>query len=288
MGIVVIFIMYMLQAFVDKSASKYTKGSSGTIGYGLVKNSISAIIALCVAVIGGMALPTSSAILISLLAGISQAICTVFILLALQKYSIMQVNLFMTASILVPTICGMFLFSEEFTIIKALLIVVIILSSGLILGINKLSDLKMGGKNFILLIIVWLFYGAIMLAQKMYAKYIPDGNSADFSFYMYTSSCFTLAIMSLIMKIKNGKKRVLSFPRGKLLYLCIVAAVIVFIMNQTLTELSASMPSYILFPLTNGGKLVFVLIISALVFKEKPTKKMIAGCLLMITSVLLL
>ncbi|MBE6761765.1 MAG: hypothetical protein E7551_05710 [Ruminococcaceae bacterium] len=289
-GILILFVMYSLQAFIDKSASNYSKGNAATMGYGVAKNFICTVISFCIISFGGMAMPTAPVILISLLAGIPQAVCTVTILWSLQKYSIMQVNLFMTASVLVPIVAGMFLFDENFTVFKAFLIIAIIFGSGLILGINKLSDLKFGGKSFLLLIIVWFFYGAIMLAQKMYAKYIPKGNIMELSLYMYFIGTATLLIWSLFSKIKQCSKneKVLILPKGKLLAFCVSSAVVILVMTYYLTSLSATLPTYLLFPLTNGSKLIFVLIISYLVFKERPTKRMLFGCLIVISAVLLL
>ena len=284
MGVAIIFFMYMLQAFFDKSASKLSCNTGSTISYGVVKSLISSIIALVAVLFSGFEPITVPALIISLLAGISQAVCTVFILLSLQKYSIMQVNLFMTASVLIPTVFGFFLFDEKPTVIKILLIFVIIYAASLILGIRSFKELKLGGKNFALLIIVWLFYGGIMLAQKMYGYYLPESNPSVFSLYMYLISFISLSLVSGL----RLRKEKFSLPKGKLLVVCIVTAAVVFVMNQTLTVLSATMPSYILFPITNGGKLVFVLLISAVVFKEKPTFKMILGCVIMLTAVLLL
>ncbi len=289
-GISILFVMYSLQAFIDKSASNHTNGNAATMGYGVAKNFICTVISFCIIAFGGLAMPTASVILISLLAGIPQAICTITILWSLQKYSIMQVNLFMTVSVLVPIIVGTFLFDENFTFFKAFLIIVIIFGSGLILGIKKLSDLKFGGKNFVHLIIVWFFYGDIMLAQKMYAKYIPQGNIMELSLYMYFIGTVTLLLWSLISKIKqrNKNENVLVLPKGKLLVFCVASAVVILVMTYYLTSLSAILPTYLLFPLTNGGKLIFVLIISYLVFKEKPTKRMLLGCLIVLSAVLLL
>ena len=289
-GILILFVMYSLQAFIDKTASNYSKESASTMGYGVAKNFICTFISFCIIAFGGISKPTTPVVLISLLAGIPQAVCTVTILWSLQKYSIMQVNLFMTASVLVPIVAGTFLFDENFTLFKAFLIIVIIFGSGLILGIKKLSDLKFGGKNFVLLIIVWFFYGAIMLAQKMYAKYIPNGNIMELSLYMYFIGTVTLLLWSLIAKIKqrNKNEKVLILPKGKLLVFCVASAVVILVMTYYLTSLSATLPTYLLFPLTNGSKLIFVLIISYLVFKEKPTKRMLLGCLIVLSAVLLL
>lgn len=289
-GISILFAMYCLQAFIDKSASNLAKGNAATMGYGVAKNFICTLIAFCIIALGGLALPTTPVILISLLAGIPQAVCTVTILWSFQKYSIMQVNLFMTASVLVPIVVGNFLFDERLTIFKVFLIIAIIFGAALILGIKRLSDLKFGGKNFMLLIIVWLFYGAIMLAQKMYAKYIPEGNIMELSLYMYFIGTVTILLWSLVSKIKmrDKKEAVLIFPKGRLLFFCAASGIVILVMTYYLTSLSASLPTYVLFPLTNGGKLVFVLMISYLVFKEKPTKQMLLGCLIVLISVLLL
>ena len=37
-GILILFVMYSLQAFIDKSASNHTNGNAATMGYGVAKN----------------------------------------------------------------------------------------------------------------------------------------------------------------------------------------------------------------------------------------------------------
>jgi len=124
----------------------------------------------------------------------------------------------------------------------------------------------------------------------MYAKYIPKGNIMELSLYMYFIGTATLLIWSLFSKIKQCSKneKVLILPKGKLLAFCVSSAVVILVMTYYLTSLSATLPTYLLFPLTNGSKLIFVLIISYLVFKERPTKRMLFGCLIVISAVLLL
>jgi len=79
-GISILFVMYSLQAFIDKSASNHTNGNAVTMGYGVAKNFICTVISFCIIAFGGLAMPTTSVILISLLAGIPQAICNITIL----------------------------------------------------------------------------------------------------------------------------------------------------------------------------------------------------------------
>ena len=285
---VVVFLLYTAQAFADKQSSRIANTDNQVMLFGVVKCGLSALFALifllCSFHIGEVNVHT---VWISVLAGIGQGVCTYLLVITLKQCMMVQVNLFMSVGVLVPTIMSMILYNEPLSLLRWGAIGLFLISAALLLGIKKWEDFKMNGKACGLLLLLSLFFGLIMFAQKSYPKMVPSGNVSLFSLLMYCTSTLLLSIgfFATRKKAENMPKN----SKGKKFFLtAVVCAVIVFLLNQSITLLSGQLSAALAFTLTNGAKLLLVVLVSVLYYKEKLTWRSMTGMLLMFISVFIL
>lgn len=284
----VVFLLYTAQAFADKQSSRIANNDNEVMLFGVVKCGLSALFALifllCSFRLGEVNVHT---VWISVLAGIGQGVCSYLLVITLKQCTMVQVNLFMSVGVLVPTIMSMILYNESLSLIRWGAIGLFLIAAALLLGIKKWEDFRMNGKSCGLLLLLSLFFGLIMFAQKSYPKMVPGGNVSLFSLLMYCTSTLLLSIGFFVTrkKVDNMPKK----SKGKKFFLvAVVCAVIVFLLNQSITLLSGQLSAALAFTLTNGAKLLLVVLVSVLYYKEKLTWRSMTGMILMFVSVFIL
>ncbi len=181
--------------------------------------------------------------------------------------------LIITASMLIPTLCGPILFPTEeslniFKIIFAAVLVFFIYLSG---NISDGGEKKRVGARWIFSIaIAFLCQGFIGVMQKVHQS--SEYKDELFAF-LFVSFVFSF-VFSFIKAKGSGVK--ISFDKKTYLS-AIVCGVFTFAVNYINLKLSGEIPTQIFFPLINGSNIILTALMSVFLFKEKLSKKQLIG-----------
>ncbi len=201
-------------------------------------------------------------------------------------------SLFINGNFIIPTIWGAIYYREPVHYLQIIGIALILVS--FIIGAEKEE-----GKKFN---IKWLFYtllgtfssGLLGIAQKIFGKEYSLIYSLD---AFLAVSFIMIVLMSLIvyciclLRRKHLKKtgEHVNGNMGKCaIGLTLILGLILGYHNKFCTYLSGALPSAIYFPIINGGVIVLVAIVSAILFKEKLNKRQLLSTALGFTSIIII
>lgn len=228
----------------------------------------------CFLICAGLAFfesPSIYSFLLGILFGTMTFVSTHFLILAMAVGPMHITILIATASMLIPTLSGVFFFSEPFSVYKFIAIMVLIVflycaSSGKSEGTFNWKWLLYCGINF-------FTGGTIGIIQKVHQSSVHREE-----FYFFLASAFLVsAFIPFVLSIKQkrrGEKEKISL---KLLCIAAISGLCVFGQYAINTKLSGVLPSQLFFPVINGTNVVFGSVVAVVVFKEKMTKKQIVG-----------
>lgn len=126
------------------------------------------------------------------------------------------------------------------------------------------------------------FYGVLMDSQQ---RVISNERNE-----MIILVFLTLAVISVgyLLIMKKGKIREAYVMEKRAAAFVVLSSLCAGFAVYLLMQLLKSVPSYILFTVTNGGVLVFSALLSFVILREKPTKLTILGVVLSVVSIVLL
>ncbi|MEG2380296.1 MAG: DMT family transporter [Oscillospiraceae bacterium] len=277
--------MNVFQNFCSKKCSDSIGGISDAIIVNVLRGFLCGILALLGLMITGtkiiIDLPT---LLISILSAVSLGVCLICTVMALKEGAIVLINVFGTAGLIIPCIAGWFLFDEKFTFLQFVGVIILIIAMLMLVGYNTKLKGKTSPKLIVLSILALISNGFVMLSQKMFTSYVPNG-----SVYTFTFLSFGITAILLLLAFKPmGGNLSKPLPIKKTWHYILGLAISIFLINQLITNCSATISSILLFPMFNGLGLVFSTIMSAILFKEKMTKQGIIGMFLSLVGLVII
>lgn len=291
MGAVYIFIILIcrvVQHMCNKETSNGINGEVCFFKYGAFRNLVSAGIGFIFVLISGNGFKCDVlTAAVSLFSGVMLTLSMWCGIEALKSGSIALSSMFGTAGIIVPCIAGIFLFDEPMSAAQWFGIILFFISAYLLVKSSGKLYKKLSFKDFLLLLGVMLTNGCTMLAQQLFANFVPDGDVSVFSFLSFgIVGLFMLtAIPTVNVKYKSSQNSPLT---PKLLILGVALSVAVFIINQLATLAASMVLPVVLFTFINGGSTIIGTVIAALFFKEKLTLRSVCGVLLGVASLVII
>ena len=240
---------------------------------------------------------------ICVLAGVSNAVFLVGWLLAIQKNTMVSVDVSLTLGSIIPAVLCAILFGEEISLIKMFGFAMILAASIILAGHSKK---KAGGGllRLLLLLIAAVGDGMSGFAQQLYKQYYTEAGTLTnginypkvvYHFYTYVFAAIALlAVFVCYRAVKNKKcdtpeigKSAWAIPRRAVLHIFIMA-VCLFAANylQTVAANDYGMSSQVLYPIMKGGCLITVNFTAMIFFGEKITTRGIWGTLLALGGII--
>lgn len=205
--------------------------------------------------------------LLGILFGVLTALRNIYFMQALANGPLNITLLITTSSTIIPTLSGVF-FGEKFSLVK--LIAVIFLIGFIYISLEKDNQSQINKKWFLFAMLAFLSQGFVGVLQKVHQTSQYKEEASGFLFI-----AFILAYVYNRLNVKGNVKD-LRFPK-KLIFFASICGLCTFSMNYLNLKLSGMLPSQLFFPLVNGGAMVLSQIMSAVIFKEIPTKKQLVG-----------
>ena len=240
------------------------------------------------------------------LAGVANAAFLAGWLLAIQKNTMVSVDVSLTLGSLLPALLCLAFFGEKISIPKMIGFALILAATVILAGYNK----KMAGGGImgaLLLVFAALGDGLSGFAQQLYKHfYTVEGlkftgreySKAVFHFYTYVFAAAALLLLFVIytaMSASKAKKQNKPFSLknklkvswGVVAYIAVMA-VCLFAANylQTVATSDYGMESQVLYPVIKGGCLITVNFVAMIFFKEKITWRSALGSVVALGGIL--
>ena len=286
--LIIILLLRVPQNFSSKKTSGLVTNSQSYFLYGTYSYTLAGLIAFVMLLFDGMSGFSLPAVGISALGAVSLAVSLFCSIEALKSGVMVLAAMASSAGLLLPCIAGIFMFNEPMKPMQFIGIALLIFSGWLLIGYSKEQTGSFTPRTLLLLIGSMLSNGSVMLAQKMFSKYLPDTNVSIFSFLTFGLigiGMFIGLVPSLLSQ--SGRAKIAAVPKPVFLY-GTISSIILLTINQLATIAGRNVPSAIMFPINDGGATIITAITAAIFFKEKLTVRSVCGLILGIGSLIVI
>lgn len=286
--LIIILLLRFPQNLFSKKTSGMVNNAPSYFLYGAYGYLLAGAVALVLMLAGGATGFSLPAFGISALGALSLAANLYCNLEALKSGVMVLAALAGSAGLLLPCIAGIFMFDEPMTPLQFVGIALLIFSGWLLIGYSKEQTGSFTPRTMLLLIGSMLSNGSVMLAQKMFSKFLPDTSASVFSFFAFGLVGIGM-LAGLLPYLRNGEERTKLKEVPKTLFLYgTVSSIILLIINQLATIAGRNVPSAIMFPINDGGATIVTAVTAAIFFKEKLTVRSVFGLILGIASLIVI
>lgn len=286
--LIIILLLIVPQNFSSKKTSGLVTNSQSYFLYGTYSYILAGLIAFVMLLFDGMSGFSLPAVGISALGAVSLAVSLFCSIEALKSGVMVLAAMAGSAGLLLPCIAGIFMFNEPMKPMQFIGIALLIFSGWLLIGYSKEQTGSFTPRTLLLLIGSMLSNGSVMLAQKMFSKYLPDTSVSIFSFLTFGLigiGMFIGLVPSLLSQ--SGRAKIAAVPKPVFLY-GTISSIILLTINQLATLAGRNVPSAIMFPINDGGATIITAITAAIFFKEKLTVRSVCGLILGIGSLIVI
>lgn len=286
--LIIILLLRVPQNFSSKKTSGLVTNSQSYFLYGTYSYTLAGLIAFVMLLFDGMSGFSLPAVGISALGAVSLAVSLFCSIEALKSGVMVLAAMAGSAGLLLPCIAGIFMFNEPMKPMQFIGIALLIFSGWLLIGYSKEQTGSFMPRTLLLLIGSMLSNGSVMLAQKMFSKYLPDTSVSIFSFLTFGLigiGMFIGLVPSLLSQ--SGRAKIAAVPKPVFLY-GTISSIILLAINQLATLAGRNVPSAIMFPINDGGATIITAITAAIFFKEKLTVRSVCGLILGIGSLIVI
>lgn len=286
--LIIILLLRVPQNFSSKKTSGLVTNSQSYFLYGTYSYTLAGLIAFVMLLFDGMSGFSLPAVGISALGAVSLAVSLFCSIEALKSGVMVLAAMAGSAGLLLPCIAGIFMFNEPMKPMQFIGIALLIFSGWLLIGYSKEQTGIFTPRTLLLLIGSMLSNGSVMLAQKMFSKYLPDTSVSIFSFLTFGLigiGMFIGLVPSLLSQ--SGRAKIAAVPKPVFLY-GTISSIILLAINQLATLAGRNVPSAIMFPINDGGATIITAITAAIFFKEKLTVRSVCGLILGIGSLIVI
>ena len=286
--LIIILLLRVPQNFSSKKTSGLVTNSQSYFLYGTYSYTLAGLIAFVMLLFDGMSGFSLPAVGISALGAVSLAVSLFCSIESLKSGVMVLAAMAGSAGLLLPCIAGIFMFNEPMKPMQFIGIALLIFSGWLLIGYSKEQTGSFTPRTLLLLIGSMLSNGSVMLAQKMFSKYLPDTSVSIFSFLTFGLigiGMFIGLVPSLLSQ--SGRAKIAAVPKPVFLY-GTISSIILLAINQLATLAGRNVPSAIMFPINDGGATIITAITAAIFFKEKLTVRSVCGLILGIGSLIVI
>lgn len=230
---------------------------------------------------------TSAAYICGVIGGFLFVAGLVFMQSSIKVNGATLTSAFGKLGILVPLVLSLLVFGEKPELIQAIGIIIALLALIVLnspSGKDSPSDkAPQGTYSFGLLILTFLGNG---LADSMAKIFERTGNNEDDRVYIlivFFTACIISAVLAYFEYSRTGKKIII-----KELLAGIAVGVPNYFSSYFLLGSLERLPSFLVYPIFSTGTIVLVMLVSTLLFKERPTVKQYAGIAMILLALVLL
>lgn len=215
---------------------------------------------------------------LSALLGVFIMLSQMFYIRALKKEKVALCSLIYSCGFLIPTILGALVYHETVMPWNILGLILVLLSIFLVSGAKGLTFSPSLGWAALAM----LSSGLVGFIQKVYA-HTYQGHSEECLFVAF----LVMLLLSVGMTVFCKKEKEASAAEKRTLLLIGLFALCVVFTNRLNLYLSGALPSFLFFPVYNGGCIALTAVCGMLFFREELSKRQRFGVLLNLASIIL-
>lgn len=244
-------------------------------------NIITAVLALIIFGAGGVGFSAMSAglIIISAFFGVFIMLSQMLYISALKKEQVSVCSLIYSCGFIIPTFFGAFYYNETILIFDIIGVIVMLAAVWLVSGYEKGHKVS---KYLIMAFGAMFSAGMVGVCQKVCIKTFGSERINDCLFVAFAFMLAISAVMKLLSKEKAAK------PQGITALLMLLFGIAVVFQNKLNLFLSGEFPSMLFFPTVNGGCIALTSVFAWILFRERLTKKQVAGVVLSLLAIILI
>ncbi|MBE6561290.1 MAG: hypothetical protein E7662_09190 [Ruminococcaceae bacterium] len=287
--IVIALFFGQLKGFCGKKQSQYISGVRDAVVANFLRMlccvATSLILLIPVGQLGALRLGVPG-LLISLLSGIANAGIVVLWLLSVRGNAYVLLDVFSTFGVIVPLLLCRILYDEKIRLIQWCGFVLLCFAVWIMCSYStSLKGKKMSAKEYLILIIYGLLNGTADFSQKLFVNTYPDGSKSVFNFYTFL---FAAVVIGIVVLFLSRGKDVKPCPVKKIWIFIVIMAVSLFANAYFKTAAAEVLPAVQLYPLLQGGALSCAMLMAAILFGEKITKRSVLGITLCFAALLMI
>lgn len=221
-------------------------------------------------------------------------ICALFyavIVVSLQTISItaMRVGAMSTTSIcvmygmIIPSVAGPIFWNETIGLLQIAGIILMIVSLWFIKGKAPTEKEKLTKTWTVLTILVFVFSGMAGVMEKIHQSTPAKAEKLPFVF-VACAAMFAFSIVSSLVTRRKGEQILIKST----LPVAALSGIVIGLYSTVNLTLSGKLDSMIYYPIANGGAMLFTVLVSVIVFKEKFDKARIMGTIIGLIGILCL
>lgn len=200
---------------------------------------------------------------------------------AMKIGSMSSTSLMVLYGMIIPSIAGPIFWKEDFSFWQGVGVVLILISMWL-LSKDGSKEENANNKWKVLAVLCFVLSGCAGLAEKIHQS--TDGRN-ERTMFLFTAYLIMFVVSVIGHFILKKGKKVHNKP---ILINGGITGIIVAFYGLTNLTLAGTLDSLIYYPVANGGALLFTVLISVTLFKEKCTKRHIWGFISGFAAILLL
>ncbi len=185
--------------------------------------------------------------------------------------------------VMVPLAMSLLIFGEKPALVQVAGILVAISALVVINSPSKDESSKAATYSFAFLILTFLGNG---LADSMAKVFEHIGSRADdriYIFFVFASACLITAVLAYVEYKKTSKKII-----PKELLAGIAVGIPNYYSSFFLLGSVERLPSFLVYPIFSTGTILLVMVVSTLIFRERPSKTQYIGIAMILAALVLL
>lgn len=230
-----------------------------------------------------IARPSQTAVLLAVAYGVLTVLSQWMYTLSLTRCPVSVCAMVYSFGFILPTVFGTVVWREPVNAFKIVSILLCIATIFLASGKSDAGSAKPRGLP-LPLIVAMLASGGLGIVQKLQQKSAASGETG-----MFLCLAFVLATLLSLLAALAARKD--AAPKARiapaLALPILIVGVCMAAANTANTLLAGLLPSAVIFPTVNVGVILASLAVSALLLKEKPTRRQLAAFALGIAAILL-
>lgn len=280
------------KSIVNKRVKRGAVGMGKTMQVNAISFAVAFVVVFCFALFSAN-FSFRTPILLAILNSACILLSQVALMKAVDTGSVTVSSLFYSCGFIIPTIFGAIYYGEKVHFLQIIGIAVILIS--FVLCVEKENGKKFNFKWFIYALGGTIFSGLLGIVQKIFGVEYSAEYSLDtflsVSFLMIIGiSLIVWLIYALIHRAKDhshlsvSERAITKIEKpliGKRTFVfTLILGLILGFHNKICTYLSGVLPSALYFPIVNGGVIVMTAVISAIMLREKLSKRQLISVIL--------
>lgn len=295
----VLAVMRVIEQVCNKLSSNEITAKKRFFAYGSLYQFTAALFSLIAIIFTGFNNFNLGLIFCSVVNAVLFAVSLFCAIEAIKGCSIAVANLFGLGGLIISVLVSYFWFGEEIKAHQLIGLGIFFVAAYLLSSKDGKFGKKLTVRTLLLLFTYFLSEGFVMVVQKYFALRVEGANTPLFSLVTFTF-CGLFMLVCFLFTLRKKDDELTVKPKEevaetrqplltKRLIICgTLLALALFSINIIVTEMSKTVPSIVIFPVSSAISILVATLVGYFVFKEKLSVKKIIGLVVGLASIIII